>query len=292
MNNGQKIIAGILTGVTLILGLTSYGASIYAAEESGSIGIEGKISSPPPTQAATITLPRDGTTTTETPLTVTGLCSGDLLVKIFKNNVFAGSVQCKNGSYTIKIDLFGGRNELVARVFDDLNQKGPDSNKVIVNYPVSQSEAVSKVALSSSFAKRGADPGKTLTWPIILSGGFGPYAITVDWGDGKEADIISQQFAGTFNISHTYDSPGVYTVTVRATDKNKDIAFLQLVGVANGDASQQNENEGDSTASAAIKNKVLWQPTLIAIPLVASAFWLGRKHEIQVLRKKLQNNDN
>ncbi len=60
---------------------------------------------------------------------MSGICPGDLLVKIFKNNVFAGSVQCKNGSYSIVIDLFSGQNELVARVYDALDQPGPDSNK-------------------------------------------------------------------------------------------------------------------------------------------------------------------
>lgn len=287
MNMRYKLALGILGLFTIF----SSPVITYAAEESGSVGIEGKISAPPPNRAATITLPRDGTTTTETPITISGLCFGDVVVKIFKNNVFAGAAQCINGSYSIKIDLFGGENEIVARVFDDLNQKGPDSNIVTINYPISQSEAVSKIALSSSFAKRGADPGKVLSWPIILSGGFGPYAVTVDWGDGKEPDIISQQFAGTFDISHTYDSPGVYIVTVRATDSNKDIAFLQLVGVANGDASQAAaQGNNDQDGSGATKNKVLWQPLLIFLPIIMLTFWLGRKHELQMLRKRLQNN--
>ena len=56
-----------------------------------------------------------------------------MLVKLFKNNVFAGSVQCEDGSYSIKTDLFVGTNELVARVYDDLDQPGPDSNVLTVN---------------------------------------------------------------------------------------------------------------------------------------------------------------
>lgn len=265
--------------------------SVMAAEESGSVGIEGKISAPPPTQAATISFPKDGTTTTETPITVTGICPNGLIVKIYKNNVFAGAAQCNNGSFSVQIDLFAGRNEIVARVFDDLDQQGPDSNVVVVNFPISgdASSFANRISLSSAYAKRGANPGEQLVWPIILSGGTGPYAITVNWGDGKTADVISQEFAGTFNINHVYDSPGVYTIIVRAADKNGNVAILQLIGVANGEvppdaAGQNGQNGGQSQA----KTKILWQPAAAFIPLVGISFWLGSRHELYSLRKRLE----
>jgi hypothetical protein len=56
------------------------------------------------------------------------------LVKIFKNNVFGGSVQCDRGNFSLQSDLFVGTNELVARVFDELDQPGPDSNIVTVTF--------------------------------------------------------------------------------------------------------------------------------------------------------------
>lgn len=257
--------------------------------ESGSIGLEGKISAPPPTTGATISFPRDGQTITDLPTTVTGICPNGLLVKIFKNNVFAGSGQCTNGSFSIQIDLFSGRNELVARVYDDLDQAGPDSNIVVVTFPFTGGIAPNRISLTSAFAKRGANPGQKLTWPIILSGGNGPYAITVDWGDGKTADIISQAFAGTFEISHTYDNAGIYNVIIRATDKDGNIAFLQLVGVANGPAGQNNGSPqgGQNGGAPVVQTKVLWQPAAIAIPLIISSFWLGKRYELHVLRKRL-----
>lgn len=261
-------------------------ATVRAAEESGSVGIEGKISSPPPSQAATISLPRNGQTIIEIPVTVTGLCPNDVSVRIYKNNVFAGATQCVNGSYSIEIDLFAGRNELVARVYDDLNQRGPDSNKVVVNFPVEGSTAGDKISLTSTFAKRGTNPGEDLTWPVALSGGNGPYAITADWGDGKEPDVLSQEVPGNFNINHVYDSPGIYTVIVRAVDTNDDVAFLQVIGVSNGDVAQ-GEASGDQGAGQS-GTKILWQPALITIPLLLSSFWLGRKHELYVLRKRLE----
>lgn len=280
---GIALLVSIFAGV----GVLAWPAKAIAATESGSVGIEGKISSPPPTKGATITFPGNGATISETPVTVTGLCPNGLIVKVFKNNVFAGAVECKNGSYSLRVDLFAGRNELVARVYDALDQAGPDSNKVVVTLPVSQFASIDRISLTSPFAKKGADPGKSLIWPIVLSGGTGPYAITVDWGDGKAPDVISQQFGGAFNISHVYDNAGIYTVIVRASDKNGEVAFLQLIGVANGPASQSNEAGGDDS-SIITRTKILWQPVLITIPLIAASFWLGRRHELFQLRKRLE----
>ncbi|MDB5186200.1 MAG: hypothetical protein JWL85_723 [Candidatus Saccharibacteria bacterium] len=263
--------------------------------QNGAVGMQGKISSPPPTQAASISVPTNGQTFTQIPITVRGICSGDLLVKLFKNNVFSGSAQCKNGSYSIIIDLFSGQNELVARVYDALDQAGPDSNTVTVTYNDAARGVGSRVTLTSNFAKRGANPGQELTWPIIMSGGSGPYAVSIDWGDGKTPDLMSQQFPGTFNIKHKYDTPGVYNIIVKATDANGGLAFLQLVGMANGALSQDNGSNnanGDAAASTtAPKMRILWEPAALLIPFILATFWLGKRYELHTLRKKIEKGD-
>lgn len=263
--------------------------------QGGSVGLQGTISSPPPTQGATISLPRDGQAFGTIPIDVSGICPKGLLVKLFKNNVFAGSQQCDSGSFSIKIDLFTGANELIARVYDTLDQNGPDSNKVNVSFNDAKQGAASRPTLTSTYAKRGVNPGDTLSWPIILAGGEGPYAISVDWGDSKAPDLKSQQFAGTFNIDHKYDSPGVYNIVIKATDKNGVSAFLQLVGIANGaltqDSAAQNKNNNNNGASTQTKSKIIWQPAAISIPFVVSTFWLGKRHELHVLKKKIERGD-
>lgn len=286
----RTALLAVITGLFLTVVIAG---NVSAAQQGGSVGLEGRISGNPPTQGATISFPLDGTTTTNTTVTVTGICPTGLLVKIFKNNVFAGAAMCVNGSFSIQIDLFSGRNELVARVYDDLDQAGPDSNVVVVTVPVNGINIPNRISLTSPFAKRGANPGQTLTWPITITGGNGPYAITIDWGDGKTPDILSQAFAGTFNISHIYDSPGVYTIIIRATDRDGNLAFLQIVGVANGPVGQSaGSQDGEGGGDVVIRNKILWIPSLLAIPLIASAFWLGRRHELSVLRKRLGRREN
>ncbi len=297
----HKYISGLVSILVLVISFVGVQAAFAAAPppenpQSGSTGVQGKISSPPPSVAATISLPRDGQSFSTLPVTVTGLCPKDTLVKIFKNNVFSGSVQCTNGSFSIQIDLFDGRNELIARVYDALDQAGPDSSTVTVNFDDNKAGTASRVSLTSNYAKRGANPGSILTWPIVLSGGIGPYALSIDWGDGKSPDLKSQAFPGALDITHTYDSPGVYNIVIKATDSNGGVAYLQLVGIANGPLSQDstngtNKNGGSNSDSSTTKTKVLWQPAAILLPLIGAGFWLGGRHQMHTLRKKIERGD-
>ena len=253
----------------------------------GSLGLEATIPSAPPAQAATIATPRDGTTVTDIPITVSGLCSTGLLVKVFANNVFVGSVMCAGGSYQLKADLFNGQNDLVARVYDALDQAGPDSNVARVTFNDAQFQNFgTRVEITSNYARRGANPGDELDWPVTLSGGTPPYAVSVDWGDGKGADLMSAQFADTLTLKHTYAEAGTYNVVVKATDAKGTSAFLQLVGVANGAVSA---NAGSANTGQTItRTVVVWWPAVACIPLIAVTFWLGRRHELYTLRKQLE----
>lgn len=260
--------------------------------QSGSVGIEGKIPSQPPKIAATITTPANGQSFSQTPITVGGLCTKGLLVKLFANNVFVGSVDCAGGSYSMQIDLFSGRNDLVARIFDQFDQAGPDSNVVSVTFNDNQFNPFgsSLLNLTSNYAQRGANPGQTLTWPVILSGGTGPYAVSIDWGDHKAPNLMSAEFTGTIDLEHVYDTAGIYKVVVKATDKNGLSAFLQLVAIANG-AVTSNAAGGSGDEKAQTVTRVLWGPAAASVPLVILTFWLGRRYELAVLRKHLERRD-
>ena len=274
--------------------LFSASSSVLAVDnpKSGSTGLTGQIGSAPPKTGPTITSPTNGQTFTATPVTVSGLCTTGLLVKVFSNNVFMGSVVCANGSYSIKIDLFSGQNDLLARQYDALDQASPDSNIVRITFNDQQFNSVGSTLmyLTSDYARRGANPGETLLWPIIIVGGTGPYAISVDWGDGKPTDLLSQSFAGSFNISHVYDSAGVYNIIIKATDKNGLTAYLQVVGVANG-AITSSSNSTDNKQSILTVTKVIWAPAAMLLPLILVAFWLGRKYELSSLRKHFENTE-
>jgi hypothetical protein len=210
-----------------------------------------------------------------------------LLVKVFANNVFVGSVVCAGGSYSLQADLFSGQNDLVARVYDALDQAGPDSNSVNVTFNDAQfAQFGTRVSLTSDYAERGAAPGSEIDWPVTLSGGNGPYAVSIDWGDGSPSTLFSQTTPGDLTLKHTYKASGVYRVIVKATDANGSQAFLQLVAVATG-AIQS--NSGKNSANIATKTIVLWWPALAMLPLILAAFWVGRRHELHSLRRVLED---
>lgn len=251
-----------------------------AATASDSVGVEGTVAGTPPSQGATITFPKNGQVFTNNPVTVTGICPSNLLIKLFINNVFVGSDQCRSGNFSIITNLFSGRNDLIARVYDSLDQQGPDSNTVSVTLNSALAVNSNSFTLTSNFAKRGANPHETLTWPVIISGGVIPYAISVSWGDSQAPDLISQTTSGVFDIKHVYDSSGVYKIIIKAVDRDGNTAFLQLVGVGNGPLSQANNQKGPTVIT---KTVVLWWPAAILMVFILVAFWLGTRYELNRL---------
>ena len=261
--------------------------------QSGGTGLNGTIPSPPPTQAASIAVPTNGQSFTSQPVNVSGICPVNLLIKLYINSVFSGSAMCTSGSYTIQATLFDGTNNLVVVDYDALNQAGPNSNTVSVSYSGPSGSATTGITLTSDYARLGANPGSTLSWPIVISGGTPPYAVSVDWGDGSAAELVSQPGSGTFNITHIYAAAGVYKVLIKATDTSSNVGYLQLVGVANGSTNQGNSSKNSGGAGSTNSNNNGIGTPLIAgfiataIILPAFTFWLGRQHLLHWIRKRL-----
>lgn len=260
---------------------------VYGATESGSLGFEGTVQGKAPTQPAQISFPTPGQTFNNLPITVTGICPNNTLVRLYKNNVFSGSAQCTGGNFSILTDLFSGRNDLVAKVFDDLEQQGPDSNVVSVNFTDPVNEAGIRVSVTSVYAKRGANPGSVLTWPLTISGGTAPFAVSVDWGDKSAPDLISRQFPGDFTVQHTYDSAGVYNIVVKVTDNRGVSSFLQVVGIGNGKVQGVEKTNQNADGSSTTVRVIIWWPLALLIPFIIITFWLGKRHQVSVIRRKI-----
>jgi hypothetical protein len=286
-------LRSILAMIAVMVSVSSFTIALVSAKSpfppetsSGSVGIQGEISTAPPTRGATIATPVNGANITTIPVTVAGICPSSLLVKVFDNNVFVGSVLCVNGSYSVPVDLFSGQNDLVAIVYDSLDQAGPDSNQVTVNYTDAEFlQFGTHIQLTSNYAERGAQPNTELDWPVILSGGTGPYAISIDWGDGSPNTLISQSDQGTLNLSHQYANSGIYAVIVKGADANGGEAFLQLVADSTGSSQSNNKPTSDNTVTV---TKLIWWPAAAMIPLFFAVYWLGRRAELFGLRKELE----
>ncbi len=135
----------------------------------GSYGLAATKTQEPPTSAATITTPGNGASFSNSPITVSGICTTGLLVQVYNNGVMVGSVMCTSNSFSLQASLFAGKNELTAFMYDELEQAGPSSNIVSVNYTDSNIGAFGQlITLTSSYGRRAAASGTELTWPCNL----------------------------------------------------------------------------------------------------------------------------
>lgn len=256
----------------------------------GGFGIEATKKQEPPTSGASITTPGNGSSFSVSPITVNGICPNGLMVQVYNNNVMVGSTMCDSGSFRLEISLFAGTNELKAIVYDDLEQAGPESNTVTVQYTDTSFKAFGElITLTSSYGRRSSPTSSQLVWPLQLSGGTGPYAFSIDWGDGSEPQLQSQSLAGVLDISHKYKKAGIYQVNVKVTDANGVSAFLQVVAVASGKVDGDQAGFGASEVkSESTRVEVLWIPTILALILLAPVFWLGRRSQLVSLHNKME----
>lgn len=288
------IRAGIFASLCLILLLAVPKAHAITPlpvpqPKANSYGLEATKLQPAPTTTATISTPSNGGSFSTSPITVSGLCTTGLLVQVYDNGALVGAINCVGGSFSLQVSLFTGVNDLSATQFDDLDQASPDSNHVSVTYNNASFSAFGAlITLTSNYGRRAANPGSMLTWPLLLSGGTGPYAFSIDWGDGNPATLKSQPLAGEVDISHVYDKAGIYHVTVKVTDVNGVSAFLQLVAIANGTPVSSGTTSGNSKGGTTTVTKVMWIPTIATTVLLFPTYWLGRRSELVSLHRQLE----
>lgn len=137
--------------------------------------------------------------------------------------------------------------------------------------------------------------GQTFSWNLALSGGSGPYALTVLWGDGGESTIVRNDQA-SFTVTHAYNTPVMnktdYAVKIKAVDSNGATAFLQSVAIVSGNSSGAglacngsstspcNAGSGSTTLLTNVKQwlRIIW-PTYLVVLLMVLSFWLGERQE-------------
>jgi hypothetical protein len=263
----------------------------------GQYGTYAVVPGPIPTTSPLITNVADNAVfTSADPVTLNGTCPDNTMIKVFKNDVFAGSAFCQSGRFSIDIDLFLGSNALVLRAYNANDKPGPESTPINVRQEVlgaTSQDAGSPTTINNQFFitsetnYKGVGINEPISWPITIVGGQAPYALSVSWGDDK-TDVISRAQAGTFEIKHTYDRPndaykGSYNVTITAADQMDDKAFLQLVTIIGGeDASVASTISKGYNWSSTLR--IAWQLLLVAILLIFS-FWLGERREKVILRR-------
>lgn len=296
---------------------TAVSLSSRAAESVVSLTVLG----PAPTVGATIDQPITGQVFTTAITTVRGTCPAGLMVEIYRNNIFAGSVSCENtGLYNLLITLTEGQNQLVARDLDGLGQYGPDSATVTVDYnpplapsptPTASAPAASAPTSSNNIASSSPSPKPQTASPAPTPPPAPPAALVLfasrhyyaglQIGEPLDWEATFTGGIGPFHASwdwgdgtkneltvqdklaarHVYDEAGIYRVLVRLQDSSGREAALTLVAVVNGGAAAAG-NQPTSSNTAPV---LVW-PLLAAAGLAVASFWLGERHKLAISRSE------
>jgi hypothetical protein len=289
----------------ILLAAVSFGASaddyVIPGPQSDSATVTGTVTSPAPQTPPTLEGLSNGQTITDAPVPVRGSCPANSLVKVFKNEILAGTAICgKDKRYNLDIDLFIGENRLVARAYNTLEKSSPDSNVITVSYAPKTAAGLAVVSapvyrpgdslagqffLKAENFHKGVRPGDQIVWPLTIVGGTPPYAVSVSWGDNK-TDVYSRGVAGPFDIKHVYSKSGggyrgSQDVVVKASDANGLTTYIQLVSIV---------NDTNSIVAAAqslpTKLQLAWPLLGMAVLMVAS-FFLGEWREKKVLKRRM-----
>jgi hypothetical protein len=279
----------LLTGIVL----TVYSAAATSpGPESSSIGLTGTVPGKAPTIAAVILSPVSQKHFTTSPVTFSGTCPPDALVELFKNDIFAGSTPCSNtGTFSLDIDLLIGKNTLMARVYDVLNQPGPDSAPVDVFYDALPAQSGSfapmdfggaQLLLNTDAVFRGSFPEQELAIPIDILGGTPPYAVNVQWGD-SDNNVVPRNDTTAFKVGHTYKKAGTYQISIQATDAASRVAFLTVASVING---QPSVAAAATTANPAVNQLLILWPLYTSVFAIVISFWFGERREKHILKQR------
>lgn len=284
-------LALLLLFVGVALGVCSVSAQSHPAPQAESVALSGTMPGPAPTTGAVITLPTGQQHFSTSPVTIQGTCPANTLVEIYKNNIFAGSTPCSaQGTFSLQVDLLIGKNTLIAKVYDALNQAGPDSAPVTTFYDALPPQAATltpvgfgttQLLLNTDAVYRGVFPGQEMSMPVSIIGGAPPYAVNIQWGDSANK-IVPRNDNVTFNVAHTYHKPGTYQITLQGTDAQGRTAFLTVAAIVNGQSSVA--LTASSPKPPMNKLLMLWPLYTCAVAMVVS-FWLGERREKRILSR-------
>lgn len=280
------ILLLVVVGVALTICSVS---ALDPPPQAGSVGLTGEMPGPAPTVAATISSPNPNQRFPTSPVTVQGTCPAKTLVELYKNDIFAGSTICSDsGRYSLDVDLLIGQNVLIARVYNALNQPGPDSNPVTIYYDALPPQAAglaplnlggTQLLLNTDAVYRGVFPDHEMSVPIDILGGTPPYAVNIEWGDSTNK-VVPRSNNVTFTTTHVYQKPGIYQVTFQGSDAGGRVAFLTVAAIVNG---QPGVALASNSSKPSVNKLLLLWPLYTTVVAMVISFWLGERREKHIL---------
>jgi hypothetical protein len=294
----------------LVVSLLSFTINMLdvSAETAGSnVTVRALVPNLSPTVGAIITSPADGLRVSNiSTIKVSGTCPEGLFIVVKNNGITAGSTICtQNGTFSVRIQLYSGRNTISALDYDNLNQAGPSTPSVNVylegggnsqsgtggvtgpTLPENPSiipnigggascddfgigglpgGAFSNVAVVC--IPRFAEVNSQQTLGLLVWGGVSPYALYIDWGDSSKSALISVSEEGYYKVKFKYANPGIYNINIRVVDESGSEFIIQTAIQINGKLRLSDAIMDNVT-------KAPWFEKLIPVYFLAIAFVVG-----------------
>lgn len=197
------------------------------------------------------------------------------------------------------VQLFPGRNVLTALNYNSAGDVGPETPSVLVIFetepdspppaptpplPPRPEKCTSYQAPAVVQGGRARvlvvcmpafmEPGEKYELGILIWGGQGPYAVSVDWGDPDvERSLYSFEEAGYHTLEFTYQRPGTYIASITLSDQTKYAAFTQVAIVISGETSVfDTVGLGSTFNTSWFYSNV---PLYLLFVVFVAGFWLG-----------------
>jgi len=285
-----------LVGILVIVGFFLFASSsLVSSLTSGQVTVGVIVPGKAPTVGAVITSPLDGTIYKDyNVVKISGTCSPESFVVVKDNNITAGSTNCTiAGIFVMDIQLSNGNNVLGALNYDNLNQVGPSTPLVTVRLEkpvtVAPVEVIMPTLPSNPSTIPGLQPAQSdcddynpgnlvtggephvavvcvprLFMPkidqvmgILVWGGAPPYALRIDFSDGKGDTLVSISKPGYITRPFHYEFPGTYKIDFKLTDNKGSSAVVQTAVQASGVPVSGSAGSDESGTGATLPDDVL-----------------------------------
>lgn len=293
----------------LCVGVLMFGLTFRAIGASSTVSMQ--ITHPPLSEPAIITNPLDQARYTSPDISVKGTCPTNSYVKLYKNDLFNGSAQCLANTFEFTVTLGKNVNTLRVQAYNFSDEAGPVSSSITVFYAALTPSAAPNTAVprpSFSPANTSDSPLRIIAdytysvhkseHPIqlnlALTGGAAPYAVAIDWNDGKITPIARQD-TSAFTTDHVYaKKPRIHTYVIKiaVSDLHGNTDYIQLMTVVDGEevVSKSGSTSQTLTPTNTVDRlqsllKYIW-PVYIIVVLMVLCFYLGEREEYRILTRK------
>lgn len=305
---GVLLVLLVFMGVVIAGSTTAVFATTLARDDS--VDLEGKMMGPAPDEAPIIQNPPNNAEISQSELAIIGTCQArsntTYFVQIYRNHGFAGSDLCSGGHFRVPIFLFKGRNELTARMVDNLGQFGPTSTQTVVyrgnaigatgtgtaassitssTTPVIENNT-SQLSLTTDSPYLSGRVNSDFAIPLIISGGTPPYGVLIQWGDGN-SDLVVRREAGKFEAKHHFATGGLMNFKAEVTDAlGAQAGFQSIIPVEGPLAPTTSDDTPPVLVPSTIDTslKTAWYAYGLTVSFVAM-FWIGQRFELYMLKK-------